>query len=341
MRVVVVGAGGISYQHAAAARVVPGVDLVAVADTKPENAEKLGEAFGVEHRYGSLDDLLAKESAELAIVSVWGAAHAEVCARLARSGKVKAILCEKPLAMNAAEAADMFRVAGEKGVQLAEAFRLRHQPIHFKVRELIEAGRIGDVRHVRNVMATHQPPEQRRPELNWRFNKPAGGGVTFDIGCYAINQARWALGDEPEQVHAIGIWGDVSGVDEHVVAHASFPAGRTAEWCVSWQAGPAHMAEVFGTKGRIRVERAWGIDTQGATAIEIFDADGRVEVLPFAPVKQFELQLAHYKEVLETGRPHRIPPEDSIRQMRVIDAVYESLRTGQAAKVERDAVAAR
>src|SRR5207253_2369839 len=157
----------------------------------------LAEAFGVAHRYGSLDDLLAKESADLAIVAVWGAAHAEVCARLARSGKVKAILCEKPLAMNAAEAADMFRVARETGVQLAEAFRLRHQPIHFKVRELIEAGRIGDVRHVRNVMATYQPPEQDRPELNWRFNKPAGGGVTFDIGCYAINQARWALGDEP------------------------------------------------------------------------------------------------------------------------------------------------
>ena len=55
----------------------------------------------------------------------------------------------------------------------AEAFRLRHQPIHFKVRELIEAGRIGEVRHVRNVMATYHPPEQRRPDLNWRFNKRA------------------------------------------------------------------------------------------------------------------------------------------------------------------------
>ena len=165
--------------------------------------------------------------------------------------------------------------------------------------------------------------------------------MTFDIGCYAINQARWALGDEPERVHAFGLWGEVSGVDEHVVAHATFPGGRTAEWCVSWQAGPAHMAEVFGTKGRIRVERAWGIDVTGATAIEIFDADGRVEVLPFAPAKQFELQLAHYKEVLETGKPHRIQPQDSIRQMRVIDAVYESLLTGQAAGVERDLAAAR
>jgi predicted dehydrogenase len=337
LRVVIVGSGGISYHHATACQALLDVELVAVCDTRPEAAEKLGAQFGVAGRYGGLDELLARESADLAIVATWGSTHAEVCARLVRSGKVKAILCEKPLAMDAAQAAEMFRVAAESGVRLAEAFRLRHQPIHFKVRELLDAGRIGDVRHVRNVMASHRPPEGMRPELNWRFNKPAGGGVTYDIGCYAINQARWAIGDEPETVHAVGVWGEVSQVDEHVVAHASFPGGRTAEWCVSWQAGPAHLAEVFGTKGRIQVERAWGIDNQGATALEVFDAGGRVEVLPFPPVKQFELQLGHYKDVIETGRPHRIRPEDSIRQMRVIDAVYESLRTGQAANVARDA----
>jgi D-xylose 1-dehydrogenase (NADP+, D-xylono-1,5-lactone-forming) len=336
VRVVIIGSGGISYQHAAACQALPDVELVAVCDTKAEAAERLGAQFGVTGRYGSLDQLLERESADLVIVATWGSTHAEVCGRLARSGKVKAILCEKPLATDAAEAAEMFRVARESGVMLAEAFRLRHQPIHHRVRELIDEGRIGEVRHVRNVMASHHPPETRRPELNWRFNKPAGGGVTYDIGCYAINQARWAVGAEPEVVHAVGVWGEVSQVDEHVVAHAQFPGGVTAEWCVSWQAGPAHMAEVFGTKGRIRLERAWGIDQQGATTLEIFDAGGRVEVLPFPPVKQFELQLSHYKDVLETGRPHRIPPEDSIRQMRVIDAVYESLRTGQAAAVPRD-----
>jgi xylose dehydrogenase (NAD/NADP) len=333
MRVVIVGAGGISYQHAAACRDLPDVELVAICDTRLEAAAKLADEFGVANRYEGVDALLGAESADLAIVSAWGRAHAELVEKLARSGRVKGILCEKPLAIDAPEAAEMARVAEATGVLLAEAFRLRHQPIHHRAIELLRAGRIGDVRHVRNAMMTHQPPERRRPELNWRFNKPAGGGVTYDIGCYCINQARWAIGAEPETVHAVGRWGEVSQVDEHVVAHATFPGGRTAEWCVSWQAGPAHVAEVLGTAGRMRIERAWGIDAQGATAIEITEPDGKVETIEFAPVKQFELQLAHMKECLETGRPHRIPPSDSIAQMRVIDAVYASLRTGQAAEL--------
>jgi predicted dehydrogenase len=339
VKVVIVGAGGISYQHAAACRALEGVELVAVCDTRPEAAAKLADQFGVAARYGDVDALIARERADLAIVAVWGRAHAEVSGKLARSGRVRAILCEKPLAIDAAEASEMFRLARERGVLLAEAFRLRHQPIHHRAIELIRAGRIGDVRHVRNLMATYRPPDLRRPELNWRFNRPAGGGVTYDIGCYTINQARWALGAEPESVHAIGRWGEVSGVDEHVVAQASFPGGRTAEWCVSWQAGPGHVAEAYGTAGAIRMERAWGIDEQGATRLEIVDADGAREVIEFEPVRQFELQLAHMRECLETGQPHRIPPEDSIAQMRVIDAVYESLRTGAPAPVRQGALA--
>lgn len=339
MRVGIIGAGGISYQHAAACQALEGIDLVAVCDTRIEAAAKLADQFGVAARYTDIDELIAREEIDLAIVAVWGRAHAEVSGKLARSGRVRGVLCEKPLAIDAAEAAEMFRVARASGVLLAEAFRLRHQPIHHHAIELIRTGRIGDVRHVRNMMATYHPPEERRPELNWRFNRPAGGGVTYDIGCYAINQARWALGAEPETVHAVGRWGDVSGVDEHVVAHATFPGGRTAEWCVSWQAGPAHVAEVYGTAGAIRIERAWGIDEGSATALEILTPRREREVIEFPSVRQFELQIAHMRECLERGLPHRIPRENSIAQMRVIDAVYESLRTGQVATVPQTVLA--
>ena len=328
MRVVIVGAGVIAYRHAAACRDLEGVELTAVADTRLESANKLADEFGVGPRYEGLDALLAAESADLAIVSAWGSAHADLVAKLARSGKVRAILCEKPLAMDAAEAEQMVQVAASSGVLLAEAFRLRHQPCHHRAIELLRAGRIGEVRHVRNAMMSNQPAERRRAETNWRVNKAGGGGVTYDIGCYCINHARWVMGDEPESVQAIGRWGEASGVDEHVVAHAVFPGGRTAEWAVSWHAGPVHVAEVVGTLGRMRIENAWDNHDNGATAIEIADANG-VETIAFPPVNQFQLQLAHMKECIETGKPHRIPGSDSIAQMRVIDAVYGSLRTGQ------------
>ena len=257
MRSVLVGAGAIAYRHAAACRDLEGAELVAVCDVRRESADALADRFGVSARYTDLDALLAEQSADLAIVATWGAFHAEVVERLARSGRVRGILCEKPLAMDAPQAEAMFTVAADSGVLLAEAFRLRHQPIHHRAIELIRSGRIGDVVHVRNAMMWWLPPESKDPARNWRFNKAVGGGVTYDIGCYCINQLRWAMDDEPEVIHAFGRWGS-TGVDEHVTAVATFADGRTAEWCVSWQAGPVHVAEVLGTAGSIRIANAWG-----------------------------------------------------------------------------------
>jgi predicted dehydrogenase len=328
MRVMLVGTGAIAYRHAAACRDLDGAELVAVCDVRREAADALADRFGVESRYTELDVMLASERADLAIIATWGVYHAAIVEQLATSGKLRAILCEKPLAMDTAQAEAMAKVAAGNGVLLAEAFRLRHQPIHHRAIELIRSGQIGEVRHVRNAMMSVTAPEDRDPEKNWRFNKAVGGGVTYDIGCYCIHQLRWALDAEPETVQAIGSFGP-TGVDEHVAAMATFSGGRTAEWCVSWQAGPRHVAEVIGSAGSLRIESAWG-DNQGtATTLEIFDLRRNRTVETFEPTDQFWLQLQHMQDVLDNGVPHRIPPANSIAQMRVIDAVYASLASGQ------------
>jgi predicted dehydrogenase len=337
MKVVIIGAGTIAYRHATGCADLDGAELTAVCDVRRAAADRLADQYGIAGRYTELDALLADERADLAIVCTWGASHAEVVERLARSGRVRGNLCEKPVAMNASQAEAMFKTAADHGVLLAEAFRLRIQPIHHRAIELIQSGRIGDVVHVRNAMMSVPAPEERDPARNWRFNRAAGGGVTYDIGCYCINQLRWAMGDEPETVFASGRWGP-TGVDEHVAAIASFPGGRTAEWCVSWQAGPVHVAEVLGSRGSIRIDSAWGDDGQGlptATQLEITDVQHRREVEVFPPTDQFWLQLQHMQDCLDNGTQHRIPPANSIAQMRVIDAVYASLETGGVARVAR------
>lgn len=328
MRVMIVGTGAIAYRHAAAARNLDGADLIAVCDIRREAADALGDQFGVESRYTDLGAMLRSEQADLAIIATWGVYHAGVVEQLARSGRVKAILCEKPLAMDAPQAQAMANVAAEHGVLLAEAFRLRHQPIHHRAIEIIRSGKLGEVRHVRNAMMNVVPPDGRDPAKNWRFNKAHGGGVTYDIGCYCINQLRWALDAEPETVQAFGTWGP-TGVDEHVVATATFPGGRTAEWCVSWQAGPRHVAEVLGSEGALRIENAWGDNLGTASTLEIFDRQRNRTVETFETPDQFWLQLQHMQDCLDNGVPHRIPPSDSVAQMRVIDAVYASLRSGR------------
>jgi predicted dehydrogenase len=333
MRVMIIGAGAIAYRHAAACRDLDGAELIAVCDARRNAADALADQFGVRDRFSDLDVLLAEKEADVAIVATWGASHAEVSRRLASSGRVRAILCEKPLAMNAGEAKEMFASASDAGVLLAEAFRLRSQPIHRRAIDLIQSGRIGQVVHVRNAMMWRVAEPDRDPSRNWRFNKAVGGGVTFDIGCYCINQLRWAMGDEPESVYAVGRWGP-TGVDEHVAAVATFSGGRTAEWCVSWEAGPSHSAEVLGTAGAIRIRNAWGDGPNTATALEIGEGRGEWEVEEFPPTDQFYLQLEHMQECLERGTPHRVSPANSIAQMRVIDAVYESLATGRTVSVQ-------
>jgi predicted dehydrogenase len=332
MRVVIVGAGAIAYRHAQACRDLDGAELVAVCDVRRAAADALADEFGIDARFTDLAAMLAGESADLAIVATWGAYHAEVTAAVSRSGRVRGILCEKPLAMDARQAVEMFHVAAEHGVLLAEAFRLRSQPIHLRAIELIRNGCIGDVLHVRNAMMWTLPDSAKDPARNWRFNKAVGGGVTFDIGCYCINHLRWAMNEEPRSISALARWG-ATGVDEHVAALASFASGRTAEWCVSWQAGPAHAAEVLGTAGSLRILNAWGDRPNVATTLEITDTARNREVEEFEPTDQFWLQLRHMQDCLDHGTPHRIPPEDSIAQMRVLDAVYASLRDGRPAEV--------
>ena len=336
MRVLIVGAGAIAYRHAAACRDLESAELIGVCDVRAEAAAALADRFDVPARYTDLDTLLSDHAPDLAIVATWGAFHAEVVQRLARSGRVRAILCEKPLAMNADQAREMFAVAEQAGVLLAEAFRLRSQPIHLRAMELLRSGRIGEVVHVRNAMAWPLPAQDRDPDRNWRFNKANGGGVTFDIGCYCINHLRWALDAEPESVMAMGRWGP-TGVDEHVTANASFAGGRTAEWCVSWHAGPTHVSEVLGTEGVIRIQNAWGDGPGTAITLEIVDRRRGREVEEFPPTDQFWLQLEHMKDCLEHGTPHRISPANSIAQMQVIDAVYASLATGSPATLARSA----
>ena len=93
------------------------------------------------------------------------------------------------------------------------------------------------------------------------------------------------------------------------------------------------MSEVIGTDGVLRIENAWGDGPGTATRIEVIDMNGQREAEVFAASDQFLHQLEHLQDCLETGTPHRIPPADSVAQMRVIDAVYESLRTGQPAEL--------
>jgi len=332
VRVAIVGAGAIARRHGRACQEVAEAELVAVCDVRAEAAERLADELGGARTAVGLEALLAGEPLDLAIVATWGDSHAEVARTLAASGRVRAILCEKPISLTAAETEAMAAAARAGGVLLTEAFKFRYHPAHLKARELIEAGAIGPLSHLRSTFSTATPPARRDPEQNWRFNPRRGGGAIYDLGCYCTHHARWLMDAEPTAVLALGRPEGSSGVDERVAATLAFPGDRTAQWWISFGDAPSQEVEIFGRNGRIRIERAWNNEDE-PTVVELTGADGRVERFEIGPVFQFALQLEHLCRCLSAGERPRIPIEDSLAQMRVLDALRASLRSGGVERV--------
>lgn len=335
-RVGLVGAGGIAQAHAGACAALDDVVLAAICDVSPAALERFGNAFNIDQRYTDLGEMLAKAQLDIAVICNWGVHHAATGIQLARSRAVKAILCEKPFTSTADEARALAATAQANGVLLAEAFKFRHHPAHLRTRELIEAGAIGEALFVRSTFCTGgngAGPETRKPEQNWRFNKAQGGGSIYDLACYCIHHARFVFNAEPVRVFATRQPG--IEVDDGAAVLLEFGAGRSAQISVSFNAWDSQYAEIAGSKGQLRIDKAWNNENMPVTlAHHTPKHRAEPELMHFAPANQFALQLQHLCDCLRTGAAHRIPPENSIAQMRVIDAIFASMATGKSVSID-------
>lgn len=333
-RVGLVGAGGIARAHAGACQQLDCAELVAICDVSAEALQRFGAEFNVAQRYRDLDAMLAEADLDIAIISNWGVYHAQTGVQIAQSERVKAILCEKPFTSTAAEAVELVAAAKQHGILLAEAFKFRHHPMHLKAKELVTTGAIGKVVTLRSTFCTGGGgggPETRRPESNWRFNKAQGGGSIYDLACYAIHHARFIFDAEPVRLFAAKQPG--IEVDDAAYLLLVFPGERTAQISVGFNSWNSQYAEIAGTKGMLRLDKVWNNETQPTTLEQWQRTEGVAGQNPtlhaFEPVNQFALQLQHLCDCLSTGAAHRIPPENSIAQMRVIDAAFASMASGQ------------
>ena len=322
-RIGIVGAGGISRAHGRAVARSHRAEIVAVCDVLPEAVARYRGEFDVRKGYVDLDAMLGDEDLDIAIICTWGCFHADLSNQIARSQRVRAILCEKPITQTAAECEDMVACANANGILLAEAFKFRHHPLHLKTKEILDSGRIGTLGNIRSTFCTGVSANRRKPERNWRFNRAKGGGAVYDLGCYNTHHARFIAGADPIRVYATGEFGDE--VDETVAALYEFPNHVTAQLTFSFKLAPSQYFEVSGSDGMLRTERAWNNENQ-PTTLEVRTRDG-VEVYEFEPVDQFLNQLHHLCDCLDTGQRHRIPSTNSIGNMKTLDAIYESMRT--------------
>jgi predicted dehydrogenase len=228
------------------------------------------------------------------------------------------VLCEKPAALDAAETADMIEHCVARGVVWMEAFMYRYHPQWAAVRRLLDEGAVGELRTVRSVFTfTVRDPQniRRRPEY--------GGGSLYDVGAYCVNVARWMFGRPPVAVTGIS-QPSPEGVDEDFLGVLDFGSGQSAQFVSSLSQPYRHHVQLLGTEGTITVPQAFVLRSDDV-AIEVTDADGETRSVTVGGDDEYRLEVEDFSRCVLDGRqPEVVSHEDTLWNMRTIDALYAS-----------------
>jgi len=232
---------------------------VAVGSRSQETAEKFGDEHDIPNRHASYEALLADDKVQAVYISTPHPFHPEWAIQAAAAGKH--VLCEKPIALSAAEAEAMIQAARDNGVFFMEAFMYRCHPQTAKLVELIKSGIIGEVRFIRASFG-FGGGDSINPESRL-FSNALGGGGILDVGTYAVSASRLIAGaavgkdfDEPRSVVAAGKVGE-TGVDEWAAGVLQFESGITAQVSTAVRAPLNNTLEVYGSAGTITVPNPW------------------------------------------------------------------------------------
>jgi predicted dehydrogenase len=295
-------------------------EVVAIASRDGERAARTAAELGIPRAHEGYESLLSDPEVDAVYIPLPNSEHAAWTIAAARAGKH--VLCEKPLAMTAAEAEEMVRACANEGVLLMEAFMYRLHPSWEAVRDLVASGRIGRVRAVQSWFSyfNDDPGNIRNvPEL--------GGGALYDIGCYCINLSRMLFGGEPTGIEA-SVTRDATGTDVLTSAILAFDDDVAAFTC-STRAEPDQRVHIYGTEGRISIGIPFNIPPDRPAEITVTaGGDPPVspasETLTFAAADEYTIQAGRFANAVLDGGPLPIPPEDAIANLRVIDAIFRA-----------------
>jgi D-xylose 1-dehydrogenase (NADP+, D-xylono-1,5-lactone-forming) len=319
-RVAIVGCGGISRAHGNAWQNLPEIDLVGACDAQFEPLKNFAEQYNVENTYNDLRTMLEAQKPDILVVATWPTVHLNNILEGTR-GSVRAILCEKPIAINATQMEQMIQVTAGADVLLMEGFMYRHHPLTLTVKKHIDDGAIGDVRFVGSTFSTGLTDR-----TNWRLRGDLGGGAVMDLGCYCINVIRYMIGAEPQHVWATGRFEPINHVWETLIGTLDFGDGVTAQFDCSFGWIWRESYEVVGTKGKIIAPTAWG-NGEGECSFTLL-SEGKTQTITVDGVNPYAAEILSLCNALSTGEPPLLSTDDALWNMRVIDGLHESAHTG-------------
>jgi predicted dehydrogenase len=301
----------------------PHSEIVALASRDKRKAEaalaELGIAAG--RAYGSYEELLADPGVDAIYNPLPNHLHVPITLAAAKAGKH--VLCEKPIAITAEEAVQLLQVPD--GVIIAEAFMVRHHPQWQRARDIVRSGELGPVKLVRGVFLYFNDDP-----ANVRNIADIGGGGIMDIGCYCVVAGRYLFEAEPSRVVALVDRDANFRTDRLASVIADFGDGRQLSFVCGTQSSGRQSVEAIGPKGSLEIVIPFNAPANEKTALIVgnsFDRNlNRREILP--AIDQYTAQAENFALAVlgEQQAPYGV--EDAIAQMRVLDAIFRSEKSG-------------
>ncbi len=317
--------GVLSTANIAVEKVIPGmrrarrVEVAAIGSRDGATARTVADRLRIPRAHGSYEALLADPDIDAVYIPLPNHLHAEWTIAAVRAGKH--VLCEKPLAMTAAEAERMVAAASDAGVLLMEAFMYRHHPSWVAVAGIVASGRIGRVLAVQSWFSYYNDDPTNIRNIN-----EYGGGALYDIGCYNVNLSRMLLGGEPTRVTSAITRDPASNVDILTSAILEFETGVATFTC-STRTETDQRVHVYGTDGRISVGIPFNIPPELPTNIFV-TAGGdppvapATETLTFAAADPYAVEVDAFAAAILDGTPLPFAPGDAVANLRVLERIF-------------------
>lgn len=297
-------------------------EVTTVASRSLDKGRAYADEWQLPRVHGTYEALLADPDVDVLYVPLPNSLHVEWTIRALQAGKH--VLCEKPLALNAADVDRIAETAARTGRVATEGFMYRHQPLTHAVDALVRSGRLGTVRSFKGAFTF---PLTRDGDV--RFDPALGGGSLWDVGCYPVSYSCMLAGAAPQEVFG---WQQTSssGVDLEFAGMMRFGDGSVAQFDCGFIGPFRAEMEVVGQDAALRIERPFRTDELSRLFLTV--GDDR-EQLTFPAPPPFSGEIADMEAAVLDGGTPRVSLAESRRTISTLTALYESARTGRPVRV--------
>jgi predicted dehydrogenase len=302
-------------------------ELVAVVSDDRMKRREMARRYRLEHvcGYDQFDDCLAHVDA--VYIALPNSMHAEYTMRAARAGVH--VLCEKPMAVTSRECQQMIAACRNARVKLMVAYRLHFETLNLSAMDLARRGDLGRLK----FFASSFSMRVRRGDI--RTKRKYGGGTLYDIGVYCINAARNLFRTEPTEVTATCInsgLATLAEIDETTAATLRFGNDHVATFVTSFNASDVAAYRIVGTKGHLHADPAY----EYAEGLEyLLTIDGRTTRKTTTKRDQFAPELLYFSDCIVNDRDPEPSGEEGLQDVRIVEALYKSARTGRPVRIGR------